>query len=713
MNSVAIIGAGPGGLVAAAKLLQSSEFSVTIFEKSSSVGGLWSEGGLINPEMQTNLSKFTVCFSDQSWDSVDLERHVGLYPKAWQVNQYLKRYVDEFIPLELIRFNTEVIKIEKKVSGRDQTTQWKLITTPTHSTPADTSEAVFDYLVAAPGFSSIPFTPNAKIQSDIPSDNTIPVIHSTQFRTLADIFPNPAILGGKRKKVLVVGGSHSGSEAAVSLALQMSNARYAPPEGQNGAYTDTNCDIIHLTSRRMYALPALIRNDTSKTCAFQPFDFKLYNRSNRPADPVPSFTVGLVNPQKLEAGKRMIKSLLEGTSELSKNEEADDLPPYAVISEAYNQLLHSKQIKPLLGTLEGLKGAGESALLSATIQINEDKDHEFELGDIAAVVYATGFDIVPALNFMSAEVKNLLEFDESCSTVPLLLDSSYLSANQSVPELAIIGYSGSYWGFLEMQARATVARWTTKNAKLGESVALTKYFRDLKMAVKDNRKAQVAQNPFNDYVGLMEQAAWELGLRRVDMSWISVEGPITPARFTDAGADIAEAEKTVKEIQVIQRCSAESGLFAARAVFHGLLGKWTVERQGLKIDQHSIELDFHPRLPTAVSVGWEYLTIQKYNVHEVRTVYRYDETKDEITIWAVDSEDNLSTSQPLCSLWFNLRDTEADKDTVVAEKISVDTTQVIHAPHRFTFSGALLQSFTKIVSQNEDAPCNYRFTRPS
>jgi cation diffusion facilitator CzcD-associated flavoprotein CzcO len=48
---VAVVGAGPGGLVAASKLLQTGKLSVTIFEKGQQIGGLWAANSLINPEM--------------------------------------------------------------------------------------------------------------------------------------------------------------------------------------------------------------------------------------------------------------------------------------------------------------------------------------------------------------------------------------------------------------------------------------------------------------------------------------------------------------------------------------------------------------------------------------------------------------------------------------------------------------------------------------
>ena len=55
--------------------------------------------------MPTNLSRFTVSFSDLAWQSVNLARDpdgaegsngnggaLPLYPKAWQVGRYLEEY---------------------------------------------------------------------------------------------------------------------------------------------------------------------------------------------------------------------------------------------------------------------------------------------------------------------------------------------------------------------------------------------------------------------------------------------------------------------------------------------------------------------------------------------------------------------------------------------------------------------------------------------
>ena len=66
-------GAGPAGLVAAKTLTHNHPgvFNVTIFEQSERIGGLWpvskQDDGLVNPDMCTNQSRYTVSFSDLAW----------------------------------------------------------------------------------------------------------------------------------------------------------------------------------------------------------------------------------------------------------------------------------------------------------------------------------------------------------------------------------------------------------------------------------------------------------------------------------------------------------------------------------------------------------------------------------------------------------------------------------------------------------------------
>ena len=103
-GTVAVIGAGPGGLVTARWLL-SQGFEPTIFELGSEVGGQWT--GLpgrsgVWPAMYTNTSRVLTAFSDLDHEC---DR---VFPSNRDVLDYLNRYADLFGLRTRIRFGRRV-----------------------------------------------------------------------------------------------------------------------------------------------------------------------------------------------------------------------------------------------------------------------------------------------------------------------------------------------------------------------------------------------------------------------------------------------------------------------------------------------------------------------------------------------------------------------------------------------------------------------------
>ncbi|OBB68423.1 NAD(P)/FAD-dependent oxidoreductase [Mycobacterium sp. 852014-50255_SCH5639931] len=117
MTSVAVIGAGPGGLVAARWLL-SQGFEPTLFEQGPTLGGQWApsdERSGVWPGMYTNSSRTMTAFSDLDHDS-DL-----VYQPNRDILDYLHRYAAKFVLTSRIRLGNRV-----ELVSRDDKPGWLL-----------------------------------------------------------------------------------------------------------------------------------------------------------------------------------------------------------------------------------------------------------------------------------------------------------------------------------------------------------------------------------------------------------------------------------------------------------------------------------------------------------------------------------------------------------------------------------------------------------
>src|SRR5829696_4129612 len=102
---VAVIGAGPSGIVAAKHALEAG-FDATVFESSSALGGQWrttAPHSGVWPGMHTNTSRAMTAFSDFPGAA-----ELPLHPAAEQIHAYLQAYARAFGVTGRIRFDARV-----------------------------------------------------------------------------------------------------------------------------------------------------------------------------------------------------------------------------------------------------------------------------------------------------------------------------------------------------------------------------------------------------------------------------------------------------------------------------------------------------------------------------------------------------------------------------------------------------------------------------
>ncbi|KAB8231518.1 uncharacterized protein BDW43DRAFT_313037 [Aspergillus alliaceus] len=611
-KKVAIIGAGPSGLVAAKTLLHNfpkGTFSPTIFEKSHEIGGLWpidppatAQGdanpgrsrrdGFVDPSMRTNQSRFTVAFSDLAWESVFDGPDIPMFPQAWQAGRYLQKYFERYIPKEVLRLGHEVVGSvrETRVGSTPSWTINMNNTTGESSANQKLESETFDYLIVASGYFSRPYAPYIPGLADF-AEKTI---HSSAIHTKEDIclmLENCGATKDGSGKLVVIGGSMSGVETATALALYLSSMRSTLSYFQG-------YEVHHICSRPFWTVPtylphAVSKDDTQeRSVHFLPLDLVLNDLARRPHGPV-QYNFGPVSREQAAKVNRYFISLLGKQYADSghmvadpRDGTSDTQPSWVAIGDDYAGYVQSGLVQPMMGRVLAVN-CPQSGL--ASIDIKRSDGNVVSLQDVTAVILATGFTPFASLSFLQEDVLSKLEFSGEDPYVPLILDGKGIS-NAEIPDIGFVGlYRGPFWGVVEMQARRLAESWYRADSEQGirfsaeeleDKAQERQNMRDYRNVSPSSR----GQFPMGDYVGLMETFARDLGIDRVPLSETGERlGPVVPARYMASGQKepsmLAESRIVMASLRdTLTPGTDTSSIGLTRAIFRALLGNWNFSR---------------------------------------------------------------------------------------------------------------------------------------
>lgn len=194
---VAVVGAGCCGITAVKACLEEG-LDVVCFERASNCGGLWwyrdetpeSGVGTVMRFTVANTSKEMSCFSDFPPD-----KDAPLFMTHWQTLRYIRSYADHFGVTARIRFNHEVLRLDKDGTIRVRDTK----------TGRDW-EDVFDGVLVCTGHHASPSVP------DVPGSELFKgrIMHSREYKYADETF--------RDKTVVVVGFANSALDVAVNLS---------------------------------------------------------------------------------------------------------------------------------------------------------------------------------------------------------------------------------------------------------------------------------------------------------------------------------------------------------------------------------------------------------------------------------------------------------------------------------------------------------------
>lgn len=344
-KKVAVIGAGPNGLVAAKYLKEN--FDVTIFEKESKIGGTWNiDKG--QPGLTVQSKKEAYCYTDFYYS-----KKTSKFPTYKEVYNYLQSYARQFDLYSLLKLNVELLEMRRGENNEG----WLLKLKEENLT----YESQFDFVVLANGVFNVTYFPDFKVNKE----SDIKVIHSADFNDL-DLL--------KGDDIVVIGAGKSGLHLATHIKK---------------AYPKKNVTIVFRKGRRI--IPKRFLGIISYNRLF----FSPFRSVLRPNDNLPFFekmAFKALKPLSFIAShfvKKATKSQLNIKKRPYFAPKNSNGCGSLLVPDSYMETIKEIDIYPE----SGIKKLDKNAVI-----LNDEK-----VVKASTVIFATGFK--QCVNFLPKEIK--------------------------------------------------------------------------------------------------------------------------------------------------------------------------------------------------------------------------------------------------------------------------------------------------------------------